>query len=177
MMFLSLLVLGSLLAAVAMRIGLIADSGWHGRMRLGLVLGLLLVGSDHLLTPERYVAMIEGLLPAPEFLVAFTGLCEIAGAIGLLIPATRRVAGAALAVYFVAVFPANVANAFSGLSVEGLPSAGWYYWVRLGFQPIFVWWALIAGGLNGGLSRGTSPLSTGGAAGSHASTLRSLIGM
>jgi hypothetical protein len=31
-----------------------------------------------------------------------------------------------------------------GLSTEGLPSARWYYWVRLLFQPIAVWWPLYA---------------------------------
>lgn len=104
-------------------------------------------GVDHLLRPARYIAMIEGFLPAPAWFVAFTGLCEIAGAIGLLVPATRRMAGLALAAYFVAVFPANVANAVGGLGVEGLPQAGGYYWVRLGFQPVFVCWALVAGGI------------------------------
>jgi uncharacterized membrane protein len=44
----------------------------------------------------------------PEVLVAFTGVCEIAGGIGLLIPWTRVAAAVLLAVFLVAVFPANV---------------------------------------------------------------------
>jgi len=43
----------------------------------------------------------------PEVLVAVTGVCEIAGGIGLLIPATRVLAAVLLAVFLVAVFPAN----------------------------------------------------------------------
>lgn len=43
----------------------------------------------------------------PEVLVALTGVCEIAGGIGLLIPATRVLAAVLLAVFLVAVFPAN----------------------------------------------------------------------
>ena len=40
-------------------------------------------------------------------LVLITGACELAGAGGLLLPATRRVAGVALLAFLVAVFPAN----------------------------------------------------------------------
>jgi uncharacterized membrane protein len=43
----------------------------------------------------------------PSVLVAFTGVCEILGGIGLLIPATRVPAALCLAVFLVAVFPAN----------------------------------------------------------------------
>jgi uncharacterized membrane protein len=43
----------------------------------------------------------------PSILVAFTGLCELAGGVGLLIPATRVAAAICLAVFLIAVFPAN----------------------------------------------------------------------
>jgi uncharacterized membrane protein len=46
-------------------------------------------------------------MPSPAFLVAATGVCEIAGGIGLLVPGLRTVAGLALVVFLVAVFPAN----------------------------------------------------------------------
>lgn len=46
-------------------------------------------------------------LARPETLVAFTGVCEIAGGIGLLIPAVRLAAGICLAIFLIAVFPAN----------------------------------------------------------------------
>lgn len=146
MLFLAVLIAATLLSAGAAATGLFRWQGWAPSMRFGLVAGLLVFGVDHLVTPERYVAMIESFLPVPHFFAVFTGLCEIAGAIGLLLPATRRLAGLALAAYFVAVFPANIANAVGGLNVEGLPQAEWYYWIRLVFQPVFVWWALVAGG-------------------------------
>ena len=40
-------------------------------------------------------------------LVRLTGLCEIAGGVGLLVRPTRPVAAAALVVFLAAVFPAN----------------------------------------------------------------------
>lgn len=46
-------------------------------------------------------------LPSPRALVYFTGLCEIAGGVGLLVPAVRLAAGFALIIFLVAVFPAN----------------------------------------------------------------------
>ncbi|KGJ77561.1 hypothetical protein GY21_07225 [Cryobacterium roopkundense] len=43
----------------------------------------------------------------PRNLVIFTGVCEIAGGLGLLVPATAALAGVALIVFLAAVFPAN----------------------------------------------------------------------
>ena len=59
-------------------------------------------------------------------LVQFTGLCEIAGGIGLLVPFTRLAAVVALIVFLVAVFPANVFAAqhpetFRSLSIPLVP--------------------------------------------------------
>lgn len=114
------------------------------RMRLAMALALLFVGLDHWLTPQRYLAMMPPWIPLHLELVWFTGAAEIAGAIGLLWKTTRRLAGIMLALYFVAVFPANIHNALNGLAVEGLPQAGWYYWARLPLQPLAIWWALYA---------------------------------
>ncbi len=38
------------------------------------------------------IAMVPPSVPNPEFMVTFTGICEILGAIGLLVPRTRRIA-------------------------------------------------------------------------------------
>jgi uncharacterized membrane protein len=112
-----------------------------------MALALVLVGADHWVSPQRYLAMMPAWIPLHLELVLFTGAAEIAGALGLLVPKLRRLAGFMLALYFVAVFPANVHNALNGLAVEGLPQAGWYYWARLPFQPLAIWWALYASGL------------------------------
>ena len=102
-----------------------------------------------LLTPERYLPMMPPYIPFHGEVIFFTGLCEIAGAIGLLTPRLKELAAMMLALYAVAVFPANVHNAMNGLSVAGLPEANLYYWARLFFQPLIIWWALYAGGLIG----------------------------
>ena len=118
--------------------------GWPARMRIAMALALVLAGTDHWLNPERYLPMMPAWVPLHLEVVFFTGAAEIAGAIGLLVPRLQRLAGFMLAAYFVAVFPANVHNALNGLAVEGLPQAQWYYWARLAFQPLAVWWALFS---------------------------------
>jgi uncharacterized membrane protein len=62
----------------------------------------------------------------PLTLVYLTGVCEIAGGIGLLVPPTRIAAAVALIVFLVAVFPANVYAAqhpetFKSLSIPLVP--------------------------------------------------------
>lgn len=44
---------------------------------------------------------------SPKNIVIFTGLCEILGGLGLLVEGSRVTAGVGLAVFLVAVFPAN----------------------------------------------------------------------
>ena len=137
MMFFALLAVFTAFAAIFTK-------NWPLRMRIAMATALVIVGTDHWLTPSRYLAMMPGWIPLHLELVLFTGAAEIAGAVGLLWRRTRRLAGLMLAVYFVAVFPANIHNAVNGLAVDGLPQAAWYYWVRLLFQPLVIWWALFS---------------------------------
>jgi len=55
-----------------------------------------MIGSSPAVQP---VAMVPPSVPNPEFMVTFTGICEILGAVGLLVPQTRRIAAVALIVY------------------------------------------------------------------------------
>ena len=144
MLFFAMLMMGAALAAAAGHAGLPGLDDWPSRMRWALALALMFFGIDHLANPARYLPMIEGFVPFPATVVLATGLCEIAGGLGLLVLRLRRAAGILLAIYFVCVFPANIRNALAGGGIEGLPSAAWYYWARLAFQPIAVWWALYA---------------------------------
>ncbi len=75
-----------------------------------------------------------------------TGLCELAGAIGLLTGGLRRAAGIALAIYAVCVFPANIKHALDTLPPDAAGHLGWWYHgPRLALQPVLAWWALYAG--------------------------------
>lgn len=65
-------------------------------------------GVVHLARPEVFTPIVPRSLPAPRTLVLVSGLAELACAAGMLVPWSRRPAGAAAALLLVAVFPANV---------------------------------------------------------------------
>jgi uncharacterized membrane protein len=109
---------------------------------VAMAVGFVITGVNHFTNPERFLVMMPAMLPAPTLLVLVSGGLELAGALGLLIPATRRWAGLGLALLLIAVFPANLNVAIQGLTVPGMPDARWYYWLRLPFQLVFIGWAL-----------------------------------
>lgn len=74
-------------------------------------------------------------LPSPRALVFFTGLCEIAGGIGLLVPPVRLAAGFALIVFLVAVFPAN---AHAARHPERFGRVAVPFWPRFAGQLVLV---------------------------------------
>lgn len=147
MLFFGMIVVATLAVAGLSWLRVPGLGTWTSRMRWGLSVALLIAGTDHVMTPQRYARMIESFLPFAHEIALITGLCEIAGAVGLLVPQTRRLAAILLAVYFVAVLPANINNALSGIRFEGLPTGDWYYWLRLVFQPLIIAWTLYAGGV------------------------------
>ena len=102
----------------------------------------IITGSMHFSNPARFLAMMPPFLPWPLDLIYLSGALEILGGVGLAMRATRRLAAFGLTALLLAIFPANIHVALSGGSVEGLPAAGWYYWVRLPFQFVYIGWAL-----------------------------------
>lgn len=115
--------------------------------RLLLAAAYLAVGIVHLKSPEGFLPIMPDWVPQPRAVVIGTGVAEIAGAIGLMIPKLRQAAAWGLAAYAVCVFPANIKHAVEGIAVSGAV-LGWGYHVpRLLAQPVIVWWALWAGGI------------------------------
>ena len=115
--------------------------------RWALAATFLAAGVLHIHAPRPFIAITPSWVPHPEAVIFVTGLCEIAGAAGLMIPRLRRLAGIMLALYALCVFPANVHHAFAHISVgKGPPLDWWYHGPRLAFQPVIIWWCLFAGG-------------------------------
>ncbi|GGK44291.1 DoxX family protein [Nocardia camponoti] len=90
---------------------------------VGLAAMFLLTASAHFLEPRRsaLIEMVPPKLPNPTALVTLTGVLEIAGAIGLLIPPTSTLAAACLFVLLLALFPANVHAAQSDSGIKTMP--------------------------------------------------------
>jgi uncharacterized membrane protein len=104
-------------------------------------------GVAHLTRPDGFVAITPDWVPAPQLVVALTGMAEIAGAIGLMIPPLRKAAGIGLALYALCVWPANFHHALSDIGLNGVHLSWWYHGPRLALQPIIIWWALWASGV------------------------------
>ena len=90
-------------------------------------------GILHFTSPQFYLRIMPPYLPAPLLLVQLSGAAELLGGLGLLLPATRRLAGWGLLLLLLAVFPANVYTA------QVHPTA-WLAWARLPLQPLLMWW-------------------------------------
>jgi uncharacterized membrane protein len=98
----------------------------------------VVAGMMHFILPDSYVSMIPAYLPAPLLLVQISGVAEILGGLGVLVPATRRFAAWGLIALLVAVFPANIQMALHGWQAHDV--SAWVLWARLPFQFLFIWW-------------------------------------
>jgi len=97
----------------------------------------VVAGTFHFLKPEMYLQIMPPYFPAPQLLVAVSGVAEIAGGVGLLIRPLRRVAGWGLIALLIAVFPANIYM----LQHPGqFHFAPWILWARLPLQGVFIAW-------------------------------------
>lgn len=116
-----------------------SSSSWSQRL---LALVFTAAGMLHFLRPQMYEEIVPGYLPAHHELVLASGAAEIAGAVMVVFPRTRRVGGIWLAATLVAVFPANVEMALNPERYESLAPA--LLWARLPLQALLIWWALHA---------------------------------
>ena len=108
---------------------------------LGVSAGLL-----HFLKTQFFVDMVPAALPAPVSLVYVSGVFEILGGIGLLVPRTRRFSAFGLIALFVAVFPANINMAVNHITPTGTTEMPvWVLWARLPLQGVLIWWAYRVG--------------------------------
>ena len=102
---------------------------------------MTVAGVAHFRSPEVFVRIVPNYLPAPLALVYVSGVFEVLGGVGLLIPKLRRWAGWGLVLLYIAVFPANVYMATHGISMGDTPVAPWLLWARLPLQVVLILWA------------------------------------
>jgi uncharacterized membrane protein len=106
-------------------------------LRLALFLMFLMTASAHWGKGRPdLIRMVPPVFPHAGFLVSITGVLEILGAIGLLVPAMVRVAAICLAIMLVALFPANMRAAREHLTILGRPAPGLL--VRGAIQVVFL---------------------------------------
>jgi uncharacterized membrane protein len=95
-------------------------------------------GAMHFVRPAMYEQIVPPQLGHAGVLVAISGLAEIAGGLGLLIPRTRRAAGFGLIALLLAVWPANIYMAVESARFAAAPA--WILWARVPLQVAMVWW-------------------------------------
>ena len=123
----------------------LSDGQTRRRMRWAMAIFYLLAGAIHLRSPEAFLPILPGWVPAPREIILFTGVCEIIGALALVTRPLRWWAGVMLALYAACVFPANIKHAVYNVQLPQLPTSWWYHAPRLALQPVIIWWALYCG--------------------------------
>ena len=98
----------------------------------------------HFRATDQLVAITPNWVPFAREIVLATGVLELIFAFALLAPRLRKITGVAIALYVIAVWPANFKHAFEHIAAPPIPDSWWYHAPRLALQPAIAWWALFA---------------------------------
>jgi uncharacterized membrane protein len=122
-------------------IGPIAEEPRRGK-RSRLLLGIVFVGAgvNHFAMPGHYERIVPpSMRDRARDLVVLSGIAEIMGGLGVLLPWTRRSSGFGLIALLAAVFPANLYMARAPQDFRKIPR--WALYARLPLQPMMMLWA------------------------------------
>ena len=110
-------------------------------MRAAIVPGLFFVaaGALHFARPAMYEKIVPPQFGHAAELVVISGVAEIAGGVGMLVPQTRRAAGLGLVAVLLAVWPANIYMAVEAKRFAAVAPA-WALWGRVPLQLALMWW-------------------------------------
>ena len=115
----------------------------HARCVARWVLAAFFVaaGANHFVAPQVYLPMMPPYLPWHLPLIYVSGVAEVLGGVGLLIPRLRRAAAWGLVALLFAVWPANLHIALHDVPLFGNAQGyGAANWVRLVLQvPLIAW--------------------------------------
>lgn len=118
-------------------LGLSIFDSWPASTRYALAVMFLFTSSAHFNRFRHDLArMMPKSFPNPMGMVYFTGISEILGAIGILVPQARSLAGLCLVVFLLAVLPANVKAAREGVTIAGKQATP--LWLRIPMQILFL---------------------------------------
>jgi uncharacterized membrane protein len=110
------------------------------RSRRLLAAFFIQAGINHFVMPRPYQQIVPPRLKGnAKVLVQVSGVAEVAGGVGVLLPWTRRLSGLGLVALLAAVFPANVYMAREPERFRRIPP--WALYARLALQPLMMLWA------------------------------------
>lgn len=122
------------------RFVLIGRLGLHFVGRASMAVMLIFTGISHFTSTDAMVAMMPDVVPAKRELIYFTGVCELAAAVGLIWDKTARLASILLIIFFVLVLPANIAGSLRSVNLGGMEYGPLYLLFRVPLQMFFIWW-------------------------------------
>jgi len=94
-------------------------------------------GLAHFAFTDLEASIVPPQIPDPVDVVLVSGVLELAGAFGLVLPWTRRLAGWGLFVLTLAVTPANVYMLLAHDRFPSIPVS--LLWLRLPLQGVLLW--------------------------------------
>lgn len=137
------LILSFLLFRVVGLLGMTYWNDWHTSIQWAVSIMLLMGASAHWgRRRSDLVRMVPPAFPQKEWIVTVTGILEIAGAIGILLPAFSPAASVCLVLLLIAMLPANIYAARNKLTIGGKPVPKLP--ARIGIQIIFITAVLLA---------------------------------
>jgi len=123
-------------------LGISAFASWQASALYALAVMFFFTATAHFNKMKHdLVQMIPSFFPQPLLIVYVTGVLEFLGAVGLLLPATRPLAGICLIGLIAGMFIANVNAAVKGMTLRGKPVTAW---LRTPMQILFIallWWS------------------------------------
>lgn len=109
-------------------------------LRVVFSISLIVIGIAHFVRAEQFARIVPPVFPTYPS-VYISGVFEILGGIGLLIPSVSVTAAWGLIALFIAVFPANIYMAVHNIKLDGVPQSQLLYWGRLPLQAVLIAWA------------------------------------
>lgn len=111
------------------------------RNKTPLVQGTIYIaaGMNHFWHPDFYVHLMPDHYRDPRPLVLFTGLAEMAGGVGLLVPATRKAAAIGLVAMLTGFFDVHIYMLQHPERFPAVPK--WALWARIPLQFVLMAWA------------------------------------
>ena len=111
--------------------------------RIAMSIMLLFTAIGHFAYTKGMILMMPGFIPFKKQLVYFTGVIEIAAAIGLLLPRLQVITAWLLILFFICILHVNINAALRHVDYEKGTYEGpgpKYLWFRIPLQLLFIVW-------------------------------------
>lgn len=117
-----------------------------------ILIGILFIsiGTYHFVNPEFFIRIMPDYIPNHRALVFWSGVAEVAGGIGILIPFLKIYAAWGLILLLIAVFPANIDMFIKAYQKQGWSLYTYLTLLRLPLQFVLIYWVFWAAELKFG---------------------------